>query len=300
MKHNAKITIIILSMFVITQFIGLFIVNFYLGNSLPYGFGESGGEFESASGFFSILVAFIVAIALVFLLIRFKAKFVMRFWFFLVVMIALGISFTAILWTISPGYILIPWVAILFAFPIALDKIYGKNILTHNLSELLIYPGVAAIFVPILNPLFLIILLVLISLYDAWAVWKSGIMQKMAKFQMEKVGVFGGFFIPYLSKKQREKMKKLKKKNPKALEKNKIKVNVAILGGGDIVFPIIAAGVMLKAFPGNIVPAILTIIGALAGLTFLLLKSEKKKFYPAMPFITTGIFIAIGISYLVW
>jgi len=299
MKHNYKITIILLSMFVITQFIGLFIVNFYFGINLPYGFGGSGGEIEGASGFISIIIAFIVAIALVMLLTKFKAKFVMRIWFFVVVMIALGISFTAILLTISPGYTLIPLIALLFALPLALSKIYGRNLLVHNFSELLIYPAIAAIFVPILNVLYLIILLVLISLYDAWAVWKSGIMQKMAKYQIDHLKVFSGFLIPYLSKKQRQQIRKLKKKDPKGLEKKKMKVNVAMLGGGDVIFPIIAAGVLLKTFT-SIWPAIFVIIGAMLGLGLLFLFSEEKKFYPAMPFISTGIFLAIGISYLVF
>ena len=206
MKHNVKITIILLSMFLITQFIGLFVVNFYFGINLPYGFGESGADIEATSGFISIIIAFIIAIALVMLLTKFKAKFVMKLWFFVVVMIALGLSFTAILWTISPGYKLIPFAALLFALPLALSKIYNRNFLSHNLSELLIYPGIAAIFVPILNVLYLIIFLVLISLYDAWAVWKSGIMQKMAKYQIDHLKIFSGFFVPYLTKKQKQQI----------------------------------------------------------------------------------------------
>jgi presenilin-like A22 family membrane protease len=300
MKHTAKITIILLTMFVIAQFIGLFVINFYINTDLPYGFGQSGGELDGPSGFVSLIIALVVAIALVFLLARIRAKFVMRIWFFVVVMITLGISFTAILWSVSPGYVLIPWTALLFALPIALDKVYGRNILTHNISELLIYPGIAAIFVPILNVLYMVLLLVVISLYDMWAVWKSGLMQKMAKFQMEKVGVFGGFLIPYLGKKERIKVNKLKKQNPKLLENKKIKVNLAILGGGDVAFSMIAAGVMFKAFPGNIIPSILTIIGTTIALGLLFTFSNKKKFYPAMPFISTGAFVAIGLSYLIW
>ena len=78
--------------------------------------------------------------------------------------------------------------------------------------------------------------------------------------------------------------------------KKGIKVNVAILGGGDVIFPIITAGVILKTW--GIYPAIGVAFGALLGLGLLLFFSEKKKFYPAMPFIAAGIFLAIGISAL--
>ena len=79
-------------------------------------------------------------------------------------------------------------------------------------------------------------------------------------------------------------------------EKKGVKINVAILGGGDVVFPIIVSGVVLKTW--GVCPAIGVILGALLGLGTLLFFSEKKKFYPAMPFISTGIFLAMGISYL--
>lgn len=128
-----------------------------------------------------------------------------------------------------------------------------------------------------------------------WAVWKSGIMQKMAKYQMDNLKIFQGFFIPYISKKVRLKIKKMKKSE---LKKKKIAVNLAVLGGGDVVFPIITSGVMLKFW--GLGPAMLTILGATLGLLGLFIYSEKKKFYPAMPFITIGILISLGISLIIF
>src|SRR5690606_10869114 len=130
-------------------------------------------------------------------------------------------------------------------------------------------------------------LLLLISVYDAWAVWHSGIMQKMAKYQMDNLKIFSGFFVPYASKKVKEKIAKLKKLPEKERMIHSVKVNIALLGGGDVVFPIITAGVMLKFF--GIWPVVLTIMGATVSLSYLLFFAEKKKFYPAMPFITAGI-----------
>src|SRR3989344_3158685 len=247
MKHNIKITLILLIMFLVTQFIGLYVVNHYSNPENPLPYGMETPEIQDNSDFYtslfpSIIIAFIIAVVLLILFTRFKLDFIMRLWFFVVVLIALGIFLSSIL----PQEKYISLFALLFALPFALIKIYRRNILIHNLTELVIYPGIAAVFVPLLNLWTVTILLILISFYDMWAVWHSGIMQKMAKYQITQLKIFSGFFIPYISKKQRAELVKIKKENPKKLEKTKIRANIAILGGGDVIFPIITAGVMLQ------------------------------------------------------
>jgi len=295
MKRNVKIAAVLLLMFLATQFIGLYVINHYSDKDLPLGLDspklEESREYNQM--FLSILVAFVIAIGLLLLLTHFKAEFLLRLWFLIVVIIALTISFMSFI----PPFQYYTLIALLLALPLALVKIYGKNFLIHNLTELFIYPGIAAVFVPLLNIWTIMALLVAISLYDMWAVWKSGLMQKMAKYQINKLKVFSGFFIPYVSRSMRNKIKKMKKSE---LKKKKIKVNIAILGGGDVIFPLITAGVMLKTFPETIIPALLVILGAALGLAYLFVFAKKKKFYPAMPFISAGIFIAIGISYLIF
>jgi presenilin-like A22 family membrane protease len=313
MKHNAKITILILGMFLVTQFIGLYVVDFYsterlvdgqiikIGNSnvLPYGMGMDEEEKENKSTLLtSIIFSFIIAILILFFLTHIKAKFILKLWFFIVTVLALGISLTALL----PSIKFVSIFALGGGLLLALAKIFKRNFIVHNFSELLIYPGIAAIFVPLLGLWGIIILLVLISVYDMWAVWKSKIMQKMAKFQMEELNIFAGFFIPYASKKQKEKIRKIKEKiknkkmTKKEAGKKGIKINAAILGGGDVIFPIITSGIVLKTW--GVWPAIAVIFGAFVGLGMLLCFSEKKKFYPAMPFIITGMFLAMGVCWL--
>ena len=310
MKHNIKITAIILGMFLLTQFIGLYVINHYIneGNELPFGLDTP--EVEKASDyrsfFYAILFAFVIAIALLFLLTKINAAFILRAWFFIVITLALGITITSFF----PAKIsYAAWIALAIALPLAFFKIFKRNFLVHNATELFIYPGIAAIFVPILNFWTILILLAIISVYDMWAVWHSGIMQKMAKYQIDKLKIFGGFFVPYMSKKTRMKLKKLRKSKSK--QKKKIRVNVAILGGGDVIFPLITAGVVFKTisvtmpfglpeFIGGFFPALFVIAGALLGLSYLLFFAEKKKFYPAMPFITAGILLGMILSYLIF
>src|SRR3989339_187668 len=241
MKHNLKITFILLAMFILTQFIGLYVVNYYSPVKIIEGeiqnvtepkilpFGMESPKVEKESDYYnffsSIIISFVIAILLLTFLTKFKAEFILKLWFFIVVMIAL---------------------------------------------------------------------LIVISIYDMWAVWHSGIMQKMAKYQINELKIFSGFFIPYASKKIKMQIQKIKE-SKKKLDK-KIKVNVAILGGGDIIFPIITSGVMLKTL--GFIPAIFVIIGATIGLSYLFSFAKKKKFYPAMPFITAGIFLGIITGYL--
>ena len=316
MKHNLKITLVLLAMFLVTQFIGIYVVDYYSSTKIFQGniietdspdlpFGLEPPELHETSEFNQmfafILFAFIIAILLLFFLTKLDMSFIMKLWFFIVVMIALGISFNSLLFNMNQDIEIsvltmpLSWlIALIIALPLAYIKIYKQNFFIHNSTELFIYPGIAAVFVPILNIYTIVALLILISIYDMWAVWHSGIMQKMAKYQMDKLNVFSGFFVPYVSKSVKKKLKKLKKSE---LKKKKIKVNIAILGGGDVIFPIITAGVMLKTL--GIYSSILVIIGATLGLSYLFFMAEKKKFYPAMPYISAGIFLGIILSYLV-
>ncbi len=302
MKHTWKITAILLGMFLITQLIGLAVTNHYNSeeNNLPYGMNVYETTEQTNYNFYlsSLIFAFIIAITLLLIFTKFEFKFILRAWFFLVVVLALGIFFYSLTKNFDSMFLQkIPIIATLIAIPLAYFKLYKRNFIVHNATELLIYPGIACVFVPILNIFTIVLLLVLISIYDMWAVWKSGIMQKMAKYQIDKLRIFSGFFVPYISKTMKAKIKNLKQSKSKSKLK-KIKVNMAILGGGDVVFPIITSGVILKFW--GLGPALLVIAGAFLGLLGLFLFSEKKKFYPAMPFITAGIFLAMLISWLVF
>lgn len=296
MKHNLKVISIILCMFLVTQFIGLYVVNYYSqeSNSLPFGMETPHVEKESDyySAFTQIVFAFVMAVVILFLLNKFDMAFILKLWFFVVIIIALGISLNSIFGRL--GFVNSSLIAIAIALPLGFLKIYRKSFLIHNATEFFIYPGIASVFIPILNIYTIILLLILISVYDMWAVWKSGIMQKMAKYQINKLNIFGGFFVPYLPKNVKAKVKALKKSK----SKKKVEVNVAILGGGDVIFPIIAAGVVMVNF--GLKPALFVTTGATLGLSYLFLNSQKKKFYPAMPFITAGIFLGMLASWFVF
>jgi len=293
MKHTWQMTLTLLAMFLITQLIGLAVIHVYSTAELPYNM-QPPEDLEPKFSLMTIILAFVVAIVLVLLLSKIKATLFLRLWFFIVVILAIGITLNSLLYYFNIPYTSI--IAALLALPLAFFKIFRRNLIVHNVTELMVYPGIAAVFVPILNVWTIIVLLLAISAYDIYAVWHSGFMQKMAKFQINELKFFAGFFVPYLGKKDKKKIKalkqKYKKKIPdKVLKKKKLRINLGILGGGDVIFPIIAAGIFLIRF--GLLSSLFVTLGATAALAFLFITARKGKFYPAMPFITTGIFLGM-------
>lgn len=295
-----------IGLFFITQLIGIAVINSYSpmmktvqidnGTSvnvttynLPYGM-DPPQESQPKSNLLSIIIAVIIAVIVMLFLIKFKAEIILRIWFFVVVIIALALTLYAGLKGIEYAWA----IALVIAIPLAILKVFKRNIVVHNIAEIGIYPGIAAIFVPLLNIWTMVILLILLSLYDMYAVWHAKFMQKMAKYQIEKVRVFGGFLIPYMSKKQRDL---IAKKKTKKLRNKRMKITLAILGGGDIVFPMILAGVVLHQF--GFLSALIIAIGATLALAGIFIYAQKGKAYPALPFLTIGCFIALGIVYLI-
>lgn len=291
MKHNRAITLALIALFIAAQFVGLWVASFYLPEErlittsngthvetqydLPYGFNPP-AETTPGDVITSLLIAFVIAIALMIGFMKLRAKIILRVWFFVVVALGIAISLNAAL---------SPWnnaalIALALGAILGYAKIFGRNIIVHNLTELLIYPGVAVIFMPLLDIPTILSLFIIISVYDMYAVWKTQFMQKMAKYQIEHVRVFTGFFLPYhMSKPSKKKQAR--------------KVSVAILGGGDVIFPIILSGVVLRFY--GLMPALAVIAGATLGLS-LLLAFSKKEAYPAMPFIAAGCLAALSLA----
>jgi len=284
-------------MFFVSQLIGIAVISHYppvssevivnetsvnqTSYNLPYGLEPPQASASHNIG--SIIISFALAVVILLLLMKYKVQLILKTWFFLVIILALGVTFYAFLKTFPYA----SYLAIFLALILAYLKVFRRNIIAHNFSEILIYPGLAALFVPLLNVWTAVILFVIISAYDMYAVWHAKFMQKMAKYQIQKLKIFSGFLIPYALPKVTKAEKRSKKQ----------KIMVAMLGGGDVVFPMILSGVVLNSL--GLMSAIIISIGATIALALLFMYSQRGKFYPAMPFIATGCFIALGIVYLI-
>ncbi len=288
MKHSKEVTILIVVLFILTQIIGLAVIYNYIQTqeveekiivmedgkevektiliekkvwgTLPYGVERP--QFKEKTSYIEIAVSLMIATVLALFLIKLQARNLWRVWFFLSIWFTLTIAF---------GAFFIQEIAVVAALIFAILKAFKRIVLIHNFTELFIYGGLAAIFVPILNIISVFVLLILISIYDGIAVWKTKHMIKLAKFQT-KMRLFAGLLIPY--------------------SKNKM----AILGGGDMGFPLLFTGVIFKMY--GWIASIIIFTTALA-LMILLIKSKKDKYYPAMPFISAGCFLGYLIVYLI-
>ena len=300
MKHTLKITIFLVLFFMLSQLIGLFIVNSSIQEVKESETGEieviytdtaigERPDMDPNVSFWYIISAILVGTGLVLLLIRFKKVHLWKTWFFLAVWLTT---------TVALGVFVEKWIAYLVAILFAAWKIFKPNVYVHNITEMFMYAGIAVIFVPILDVFWAVMVLLVISAYDMFAVWKSKHMVKMANFQTESK-VFAGLFIPYGTKGM-PKVKKIKKTSKKE------EGHVAILGGGDIAFPMIFSGAVMQGLiiqgltkMNALYEAFIVTFFVTIALSALLYKSEKGKFYPAMPFITIGCLVGYGIVWLI-
>ncbi|MBI2139980.1 hypothetical protein HYU14_03580 [Candidatus Woesearchaeota archaeon] len=299
MKHNPPVIALLLILFVASQVIGLLIIAEYIDSDKtreegkavfqPLPFNLERPPVEEKTSYIYIISAVLAGTALVLLLIRFRTVAVWKLWYFLAVTVTIAIAFSAFMK---------PSIALPLSILLALGKIFRPNIFLQNISELFSYGGLAAIFVPIMNIAAAAILLVLISAYDYIAVNKLKHMVTMAKFQA-KEKLFAGIMLNYRAKSPKNKA------GSKHLIPAKGKSRAAILGGGDIGFPLLFSGVVLKSMlpfsPLSISLAkvmIITLCAAFA-LMFLFTKGKQGKYYPAMPVISLGCFAGYGIIALI-
>ncbi|MCL6500610.1 MAG: hypothetical protein K6T16_01085 [Candidatus Pacearchaeota archaeon] len=342
MKHSLKITITLLLMFLLAQFIGLSVMTSYYNY-----FGRGAEERIKTSELVQpevsvvretvppqielkkpvdilrivmvIVISILIATFLFFLLSRVKITVLLRAWFAFVVFVCLSLAFALLLYpymststfsVLGKKMALAEVIAVPLAAVFTFLKIFKRDILAHNFTELFIYPGLAVIFLPLLNVIAAAILLIAISIYDMIAVWKTKYMIKLAKFQINHLKIFTGFFLPYvapkdrvriekmraLAKREAEKAKRTGKKPRKKEKKVKIKVQIAALGGGDVAFPLIFVGTILFQF--GLAAATVTILSTALALLLLLTFGEKGKFYPAMPFLSAGCFLGLILTLL--
>lgn len=307
MKYEPKITILIASFFFIAQIAGIAILYHDIqivktvtpGGEVVQGIEHPEtvmGERPQLYGFesvFFVLISVAIGTGLILLLVRFRVWKAWKLLFFIAVFSSISIAL---------GVFLNAYIAIPIAFVLAVLKIFRPEPLTHNLSEIFMYAGIVVLFTPLFDILWIALLLIIISIYDYIAVYRTKHMVKMAKGLIE-TKLFAGFFLP-LDRKSTKRTKT--KAKPEQTEKRMQKTNIAVIGGGDIAFPMLFAGVVLEYLITTLQIAketalikILPIpIFATLALLFLLTKGKKGQFYPAMPFLTAGVFLGLAVTYL--
>lgn len=298
MKHTLKVTITLVLFFFVAQFVGLLVVNQYIDHQktietkeitykpLPYNLERPEVQNQSTS-FIYVIVLMFIGTGILLLIIKTNKPIIWKIMFFISVFSTLTISFSAFINQFLAGII---------ALTITILKIYKPNVIIQNFSEIFIYGGLAAVLVNIFNIFGVVMLLIIVSIYDYISVYKTKHMIDLAKFQSQSK-IFAGLFIPYQRGKISLKGKLQKSETNKRQLKAAPKQSVAVLGGGDIGFTLIFAGVVMKdlilqntVIFGFLKTLIVPVCVSIA-LLVLLLKGQQNKFYPAMPILSFGCFI---------
>ena len=267
MKHRLPVFAVLLLIFLAAQVIGLLIVWAYVDTpasekatseagkpvmvyrDLP--FGVERPNVEPATSYIFMAGAVIVGTLLLLLLIRFNKGSLWKIWFLLATVITLTVALAA--------FIPVTAAAIL-AGVIAFFRVFKPNILAHNIGELFIYGGLAAIFVPKMDVKSAVLLLVIIAVYDVFAVFQSKHMISLAKFQASN-RIFAGLLIPKelsiktaFSQVNAVTSTATAKNKPAKLQRKKSREqkdeyadsgSYAVIGGGDVGFPLLFAGAAL-------------------------------------------------------
>jgi len=324
MKHNIKISLLLVFIFFLAQVTGLFIIREYVSPSIYI--NETTGEKTTLveyndieiintkvehpdinENFSFLYISFVILIStlVVLLIIKFKKQKIWKFWFSISIFLASYIALEPFVFKFLNLFVtqnlrtILKISTFLIVSFLVFMKVYKKNMIIHNITEIIMYGGIAAIFIPVVNVFSASMLLIFISIYDMYAVWKSKHMVTMANFQTQS-NVFAGLYLLYDNKSQKiiskiKENKEIPKKN--TVTKKNSNIKQAILGGGDIAFPLIFAGTILKAtasFPFALIIILFSTL-AVAGLFFL---SKPGKFYPAMPYISSGCFLGYLIVFL--
>lgn len=317
MKYALPVTATLAGLFLLAQVAGLAILYQDIQVVLP----PQGGppqvvhpdtplgdrpETEGGDSVLLMLTGVLVGTALLLLIIKIGKAYFWTALFFVAVL-----STT----TIALGVFLGPAAALGGGLVLALLKVFKPHPLVHNLTEIFIYAGIAVLFVPLFDLFWVTILLLAIAAYDAFAVWQSKHMITLAEFQTDS-GLFAGLSVGT----GEPPRKGSKAKRPSRAPKRPSRAGTAqartpslsapdgpsqaILGGGDIAFPLIFAGVVLEmliqegvAKPLALlqtlaIPVILTLV-----VVGILVKGKQGHFYPAMPFLTGGCLLGYA---LIW
>lgn len=311
MKHETSITYLLIALFFLSQIFGLFLIQHDAqqvvynqeAGTLEVNYEQTAigprPEVRGAGSLLYILLGVGIGTIILLLLIRVRlGKKIWVVWYLIAIIIALTVTF---------GAFFDPLIALIFAIILGLLKIYYRNFFVHNVTEILMYAGISLLFAPLFDVLWMIVLLVIISLYDMYAVWRSKHMVQLANFTSSSQ-LFAGLLVNY--KKQKGKvalLSKVKKTNTTTAQHKNTMVGVrqAVLGGGDIVFPLLFAGVVFNyllitgmskaaAFSYTLFIPVFTTLA----LYLLLYRSKKGKFYPAMPFLSLGCFVGFGLMQL--
>ena len=233
-----------------------------------------------------MLIALLIATVFMLLFIKYlKGPTSSKLFFALILFVGINIVFSAFL----PSLIAL----ILTGFIIA-ARFMKPNVFIHNIAFFIALAGVGARLGTLLPVLAIIVLLILLSIYDFIAVFKTKHMVTMFK-GMLKNGIPMGIIITDDPMHMTHDVGKV---SATKLRQTKKSSDFIMLGGGDLAFPALFAVAALAQF--GLIQALGVVIGAIGGIVLIhsLIVQKKFKALPALPPIAAFAILGFLISLL--
>lgn len=315
MKHKISVTLLILLIFFVAQTFGILTFAydakvFVSEGSVTITHPDTAiGERPSQTNL-SLIIWIGLGVAIgtisVLLLAKFKQTKLWALWYTLAIFICIATTIG----------VFINNKIIVFAISAVLSgiKVWKTRGILANAIEILVYSAIAIIVSPLLNVFWAIVLLLVISVYDFVAVRLSKHMVTLAEFQ-KGTKLFAGIQIGYQLDESNSKNKNIKEEKESKSEESKSRLKAikqsreekdsktAILGGGDIAFPLILNAtyfhyvLSITAVKSiSVLMCLIVVLFQTLALFLLFWISKKGRYYPAMPYLTSGSIIGLLIS----
>jgi len=172
------------------------------------------------------------------------------------------------------------WLPDFFALILVVILVFGwlikPIVFLHDFAMISGVVGVSCILGLSLNPLVMVAFLIIFSIYDYIAVYKTKHMVKIAK-EMIETGAILGFILP---QKFSDLLAGLKKVRVPA---KRVEGKFLVLGGGDVAFPLLFC---VSLLPSGILNSLIVGFYAFIGLLFsfvLFVSQKERKPIPALP-----------------
>ena len=288
---KVKTVFVLIALFLITQFLGLYVGNQYINYiNQAIKTGELSGRPEIIPGVSPesidtslYLFGYIMVSTAVILIIIKIRKSIIRILEAVVIFTSSWFVFDSIIpvdiWYLSLGFFL--------ALILTIWKAFRPSIISQDVAAIISGAGVGALLGASLGVLPSIVFILILSCYDFISVFITKHMIHMAKALTERPTAFT-IAAPH----------NFKKLTYVGIKKAKKKIHVFQLGVGDMVIPLMFSVSVLSNF--SLINSIAAIIGStIALLSLIYFMSKKPQPLPALPFITFGTFAGFLISLLI-
>jgi presenilin-like A22 family membrane protease len=199
-----------------------------------------------------------------------------------------GLFYLAIaegIWIFASAFYDFPF-SLAFTASLLIFLFWFRNVLIHNIAIIIAIASISVIFGAQLSPHAVIFILLVLAVYDYWAVYRTRHMVEM--FQgMAKQKVHFALIVPQRAKELYKKLKNVS-----------VSKEFMFLGTGDIALPLILS---ISAITMGLRVSIWTSIGAIVGyilLFFIFTNQKEPQPMPGLPPIILGALIGYGIGIL--